>query len=133
MQPAQLKKVSFSVPIEHVFDVSKDYKADKPEAKLWTNSDAQSVNQLPRNVRSALSGNAVKVEIPEVQTSQEPHQEQKPSWFKKALTVVGLLVAIPGTIACFSLMAILGPVALAIAFACGVVGAIITAAGSKIR
>lgn len=133
MQPAQLKKVSFSVPIDYVQEIPRESKTQKPDSSRWTNSDIQSVNQVPRNVRAALSARPVEIAVPEIQAQPAQQQDQKPSWFKKALTIVGLAIAIPGTIACFALMAFLGPVALAIGFACAVVGAAITATGSKIR
>jgi len=133
MQPVLLKKVSFSDPIEHVFEISRQPNVERHDRKTWKNSDNQLTPQVPKNVRAALDGRSVVVEMPTIRPQQDQQQEVKSSVLKKALTIGGLIVAIPGTIGCFSLMAVIGPPALAVGFGCAVIGALITAAGGKVR
>lgn len=133
MQPVLAKKVSFSDPIEHVFEISKQPTVESPDRKTWKNSDNQLTQQVPKNVRAAIEGRSVVVEMPTIRPQQDQQQEVKPSVLKKALTIGGLIVAIPGTIGCFSLMAVIGPPALAVGFTCAVIGAVITAVGGKVR
>ena len=133
MQPVAIKKVSFSEPIEHVFEISRQPNVERHAQKEWKNSDNQLTPQVPKNVRAALDSRSVVVEMPTIRPQQDQQQKVKSSVLKKALTIGGLIVAIPGTIGCFSLMAVIGPPALAVGFGCAVIGALITAAGGKIR